>query len=1082
MNGMTGFVKATLARPVTVLMLFCSTVLIGFLATSRIPLELLPRGFVNSNVTIVIPVPNANPIEVEEQVTRPTEEVLRQISGLEELRTTSAKDSSRISITFGKDRNPDEAFAEVRDLMEVAKLSWPDDVKEYRTFRFNLDTDLPAMQFGILLDGPFESDTSFLIDEKIIKKVEAVDGVARVSAQGIVEETIRIFVDRDRAAANGVSLFEIAQVLGGDNRDIVGGRVREGGRYFYLRSLGRFRDIEELRAYPIRKDLRLDDIAEIVAAQALRDYVFRLNGKTAVWFSVNKEAGANTVEVCRGVREALEERIKVDARVQEQPWEWFQPEERDFGRVVERALGALVKAAAIGGLLAILPLFIFLRRVRMTLVITLAIPSSLLITMGCLYFGDGTLNLLSMMGITIAIGMLVDNSIVVVENIFRKRLDGLSAGKAALEGTADVALAVTMATLTTVVAFIPLIFMDGNADAAFFTKAIGLPVCFSVLASLLVALLFIPLATVVFYRDGGRNDSRGMIERALTRLAGRDRELGLLRALALAPLVPLHLAAQAMKPVLAAVEGLEARLLRWSLSHRLIALLIALGSAGILTGIAQKDAKMVRSMDESGGWVRIGVELDSNYTLSDANVVFKRLYAALEDRWEEDGFTFSWLFFDEQGGTIFAGLENDDPDYTKEVVKRLSDALPKIPGVRATASIDRQNDEESSYLVSIFGPELEDLDRIGLDLKDGLGALEGVTRVSGGVAEATDEIVIEPDRERMQLFGIAPRVLMGTVQYGIRGQRLPDFHFGDQKMAMIIEFADASSATIADLERMAIWDGGTGFQPLANVADLRYGKGYGEIRKNGGRSSIQLKIETLEGKSPELARAIGAVLADYRLPEGYSWSESSEEDFEGEMREISGTGLLAGILILLLMGVLFESVVLPLAVFVTIPFALMGGYWFLAFTGTPVDMMSMIGAIVLIGIVVNNGIVFLDAAHRIALGGRCRTEALVEAGRRRLRPILMTTATTVVGLIPMALAQSSGSFISYKSLARAVIGGLTVSTLATLIVVPIVYTLLDDLRRALFDLGKLLVGRSGRTADDETETPTTGALPVEEPF
>ncbi|MCB9834232.1 MAG: efflux RND transporter permease subunit [Planctomycetes bacterium] len=1081
MSGMNAFVRATLRRPVTILMVFCSTVLVGFLATKRIPLELLPRGFVNSNVTIVIPVPNANPIEVEEQVTRPTEEVLRQISGLEKLQTVSAKDNARISITFGKDRNPDEAFAEVRDLMEVAKLSWPDDVREYRTFRFNLDTDLPAMQFGILLDGPFESDTSFLIDEKIIKKVEAIDGVARVSAQGIVEETIRIYVDRDRATAQGVSLFELAQVLGGDNRDIVGGRVREGGRYYYLRSLGRFRDLDELNDYPVRPGLRLGDIAEISSAQALRDFVFRLNGKTAVWFSVNKEAGANTVEVCRRVRAALEERIKTDPRVMEQTWEWFQPEQRDFGRVVEKALEGLVRAAAIGGLLAVLPLFLFLRRVRMTLVITLAIPSSLLITMGALYFGDGTLNLLSMMGITIAIGMLVDNSIVVVENIFRKRQEGLDAGRAALEGTAEVALAVTMATLTTVVAFIPLIFMDANADASFFTKAIGLPVCFSVLASLLVALLFIPLATVVFYREGGRSDDRGLLERALDRLRGRNRDLGLLPALLLAPLLPLHLLAGLAGVLIGMAERLQGRFLGWALDHRLAALALALGSAGLISGLLADRTRMVKSMDESGGWIVINVELDSNYTLADANEVFKRLYGTLEGRWQKDGYTFSWLFFDKDGGTIFAGLENDDPDYTKKVVKELKEALPKIPGVKATASIDRQNEDETSYQVSIYGPEIEELDRIGLDLKDRLSTLPGITRVSGGVAQATEEIVIEPDRERMQFFGIKPRILMGTVQYGIRGQRLPDFHFGDQKMAMIIEFEDAADTTVADLERMSIWDGGTGFQPLANVADVRYAKGYGEIQKSGGRSSIQIKLDTLDGKGPELSRSIAGVLSDYELPEGYSWSESSDADFAEQLTQILGTAYLAMVLILLLMGVLFESVVLPLAVFVTIPFALLGGFWFLTVTNTPVDMMGMIGAIVLIGIVVNNGIVFLDAAHRLAQEGCRRREALVEAGVRRLRPILMTTATTVVGLVPMALAASSGSFISYKSLARAVIGGLTVSTLATLVVVPIVYTLLDDFRRALFDLGGILIGRP-RTIERPLAPLPAGAEEPDEVF
>lgn len=1052
------FVGLTLKRPVTVLMLLCSTILIGILAQTRLPLELLPSGFVMSSVSINIPVPNANPIEVEEQVTRPTEDIIRQMSGLEEIETRSSKDSSRINLQFSKDRNPDEAFAEVRDLMEIAKLSWPDEVQDYRTFRFNVDTDLAILSFGVLLDE-WESDTSFVLDEKVTKVLESVDGVARISNMGIVEESIRIFVNKEKAQSLGISLFEVAQTLGADNKDVIGGRVKEGDRYFYLRSLGRFETLEELKNYPIRKDVKMQDVAEIVSAKSFRDWVFRLNGSRAVWFEVYKESSANTVEVCEAVKKTLHEKIMTDVRMKERGWTWYQNDNRNTGSIVTGALSSLVQSALIGALFAIIPLFLFLRRLRMTLIIMLAIPSSLLITLGCIYFGGGSMNLLSMMGITIAIGMLVDNSIVVVENIFSKRQEGLGAHEAALKGTAEVALAVTLATLTTVAAFLPLIFMDAGKEAAFFSKAIGLPVCYAVVASLLVALFFIPLATVFLYRD--RDDSsnnRSFYQNAVDRLAGKNELMSKPLARMAMVLTPLYFVADIALKVITKMEQAQSWTLRHALKHRLLALLLIFGIAGVVTQQMAKHAKFVKMDDNSGGFIRLDIELDNNYTLGDANDVFVRVYKTLQDRWEEHGFDVSYLWFNRGGGPIFAALKNADGDYTKKVSESIKKSLPEIPGAKITVGVDRQNQDASNLDIRIFGKEVKVLASIGEDIKGRLETLKGVTRVSGGVARNTEEIIIAPDRERMQFFGVQPRTLMGTVQYGIRGQRLPDFHFGDQKMRMFIEYENSTDTSVDDLKRMGIWTESGQTQPLSNFADIYYAKGYGTIRKRNGQSSVSIKVETLDGKDEELTSAVAKVLTDYDLPKGYSWQETSGEDLKEEAVAIAGTAALAVVLILLLMGVLFESIMLPPAVFATIPFALIGAFWFLVITGSPVDMMSMIGGIVLVGIVVNNGIVFMDAAHRNVLSGIPRTEALISAGKRRLRPILMTTATTIVGLAPMALTKSTSGFVSYESMARGVIGGLAVSTLATLIVVPIFYSLFDDFRKRMWEACRLIVG------------------------
>ncbi len=1043
-------VRFTLHRPVTILMLLVATMLVGMIAATGVPLELLPAGFVSPNVSVNIPVPDANPVEVEEQVTKPTEEVLRQIPGLEEIQTTSSKDNARINITFAKGVDADEAFAQVRDLMEVAKLSWPDEVQEYFTFRFNLDSDLPILQFGILLDE-WKDDTSFLVDEKVIKEIEAVDGVARVGAMGVVEDTVRIFVNREKARASGVSLFQIAQAIAADNKDAVGGKIEQGGRFFYLRSLGRFRDLDEIRNWPVRPGLPLSEVAEVTTVPALRDFVFRLNGKQAIWLQVNKESSANTVEVCRRLRKKLDEKITKDPRLLEDGWTWFRPEQRDFGYVIETSLSSLIRSALLGGLLAILPLFLFLRRVRMTLIITLAIPLSLIMALAWIYFDGGTLNILSMMGITIAVGMLVDNSIVVVESIYRRLQDDMPAHQAALEGTAEVALAVTLATLTTVAAFVPLIFMNASADAALFTKAIGLPVCYSVLASLVVALAFIPLGTIVLYRRGGSAADHSMLDRARDAIAGKTHPgiepMSRLRAFLFVPFFPFHGLSTFLGRRLDALTRRHGRVLDFALDHRFHSLVaVALVCAGLQ--YASKDRIELNPFsEEASGFIRLDVELEANYTLKSANDVFHEIQGVVDTMKPEWGIAFYYLWFRHNGGSIIMSVDHHDVARTKEFIRTLKKRLPKIAGAKIRVGVERQNEEKSTIQLRVFGKDINRLAEIADDLKETLGDTEGVISVKGGIGRTNEEIVVAPNRERMQRLGVDPRVLMGTIQFGIRGQRLPDLHVGDRKMQMVIEYEESSEASAADLQGLGIFSRTGTVLPLSNLADIYFRRGYGSIVKTNGQLSCLLTVEPEAGQRDDALVAVKKLQEAYPLPPGYSFKETSSENLAKEQRELMFTGALAIVLVLLLMGVLFESVLLPQAVFLTIPFALLGAWWMLAFTKTSLDFVGMIGAIVLIGIVVNNGIVFLDSAHSLVRSGTARREALLFAARTRLRPILMTTATTVVGLVPMALAERSTSFVAYQALSRGVIGGLIVSTFATLLVVPIGYTLLDDLRR-----------------------------------
>ena len=1060
------FVSSTLRRPVTVFMVFCTTLLIGLIASREMPLELLPSGFVNTSVSISIPVPDANPNEVEEQVTRPTVETLRQISGVDEITTSSSKNRARINISFGRSRDPDEAFAEVRDLMEIAKLSWPEEVQEYFTFRFNLDTDLPIFSFGIMIDE-YDDDTTFLVDEKVIKEIEAIDGVARVQVWGLVDDTVRIWIDRDRARARGISIYEVAQQLSQDNVDVAGGRIRDGGRDFYLRSRGRFESLDELRDYPIRPGLTLSDVAEVGTALSLRNFVFRLNDKRALWLNVNKEATANTVELSERIKAKLNGKIMRDPRLAEKGWEWFTPELRNVGFVVTNALETLVSSASIGALLAVLPLLFFLRRLRPTIIITLAIPASLLITLGTIYFTGGTMNILSMLGITIAVGMLVDNSIVVVENIFRHRRLGSSSWRAALQGTSEVALAITLATLTTVAAFVPLIFMNKNAEASFFTKGIGLPVCYAVLASLFVALFFIPLTTVLLGRLSGGSRRESLRSRETDEAAAPN----LVRRVASVLVWPLD-------RLYDFIVGTIGRGLELALRFRFLAIVF-----GVLLPIAVTVplfGKMGKSGfgDESGGHLSVNVDLESNFTLKDSDAVFKQITQSLETVREEVGIDYTFHGFSRTGGFYNIGMLDKGADHAKSATKVVREAMPEIPGVNIQVGIERQNDERTALKVRIWGEDVDTLERIGEDLRQRIEKVEEVESVKANVEAISDEIVVEPDRERMQTLGVDPRAFFGSIQYGIRGQRLPDFQADERKIPMIIEYDDRAAPSAVDLLGTEVWSRRGTMLPMSSLAKVSYRKGYGTIRKVNGKSSVELKIDTNTDDREGLSARLRETLSAYDMPDGYSMSNESSEDFARDINEMSLTMLLSCVLVAILMGILFESFHLPLAILPSIIFGMIGAVWFLHLTDTSLDMLGLIGGVVLVGIVINNGIVLLDGAHRLRMRGVPRHEALIRAGKVRVRPILMTAATTVVGLLPMAVVDNPGSFVSYKALARGVMGGLIVSTFSTLLLVPVFYTLLDDLAMWMKRLAGVLAGRSHHESDAPSDlAPSLGASP-----
>jgi HAE1 family hydrophobic/amphiphilic exporter-1 len=1009
-----GLVSFTLGRRVTVLMMAAAVALMGIIAYFLVPLELAPRGFTESSATVMIPVTSSNPAEVQEQVIRPAEELIRTIPGITELSSRASANRASIQVQFSREVDQDLAVAELRDRLERARPSWPEDVRTYYIWRFNLDTDLPIISFAIDLLGGATGDVGYLVEETVVKRIEALPGVARVQCWGLLDDQVRVTVDRKKAESMGVSIYELTQTLANSNVELSAGDVEDGETRFSLRTDARFRDLDDIRNFSVSADgLRLSEIAQVEPVKAVRDRMALSRNRPSLWCRVTKESTANTVAVAARVRQLLEEEIRHDPRLKEMGASLRTYDDADMGLAITNALGTLRSTALSGGALALLVLLFFLRRLAPTLIITTSIPLSLLITLAYLYFSKGSLNIMSMLGITVSIGMLIDNSIVVVENIFRHREKGCSPLAAARAGASEVALAITLSTLTTLAAFLPIIFMSGQQELTFFTAAIGLPLCAAVLASLLVALVFIPLATVMFARGGVSLAAEGWRRSALLDWARASYGASLGRALA----------------------------------HRLLVIILVVAVVWALTLVAWRSLPQVDFMSEQGGSLSVSVKLDRNFSFSDAYEEMRHYGSWLEGRMGEYGIKHFWCFFDKRGGEFWINLDHKDIVKTKDVARVLKEAMPARPGGKLGFRVDDGSTEDRGKLsLDIHGPDSSRLLAISNELTEMLEGVPGVLSVTPDMEEGEEEIHIIPDREQTARYDIDPRGLRGTLEYGIRGWRFSDLIMEEKEIPLIIEYDGAADRDIPQLRELAIPTGTGSPVPLSSVADVRVTRGLGEIRRKNGRSSARLVIEGAEDDPSALTRRITERLATYSLPEGYAFTEARTADLAEAKREIMGAVILAVVFVFLLMGVLFESFVLPLSVLVAVPFSWAGAVWSLALTGTPIDFVGAIGLLVLVGIVVNNGIVLIDCAHRFIQEGMPRSQALLEAGRARFRPILMTAATTVVGLVPMALSDGGGSHISYKCLSRALIGGLCVSTFFTLFFVPILYTLFDDLR------------------------------------
>ena len=1022
MNKSSFLPRLAINRPVTIAVTFLAILVVGFIAFKQIAIELLPSGFRAPYLGVWVPYRNANPQEIEEQIARPVEEEIRTIAGVKKVESYSQTDGCWVGLEFVQGTDMDFAYDQLRDRMERARALIPDDIDRYYLRKFGRN-DEPIIFLSVSIPENME-DPYYAVEHYIKRPIERIDGVANIEIWGAFEKVIQILVDQDKVDAYGINLFQTISQLRRDNFAISSGWVSEAEKKFTVRSLGRFQNLDEIRRIPINdKGLTIDDIAEVRYDVPERNWYQRVNRRPSIKLGIFKESLANTVELSHKLKDMLQNEISRSPALKDAEINFLFVQ----GDLIEESINNLMDTALWGGLFALLVIFFFLRRIRITLIMTLAIPLSILISLTITYFIGWTLNTVTMMGLMVSVGMVVDNAIVVLENIYRKRNDGMAPREASITGSSEVSLAVTMATLTTIVVFLPILLI--NDSFFFYLRRVGIPVIFALLASLFVALVLMPLVTT--------------------------------RVISSKPIKEL--------PVVAWNRNLYRKVLGFVLNRRLDTVVVILFIMFLTFGVL---GPKIPSSDLSPGNIsdfNLIYDMPQNYTEEETDEFFREiedtlfahaqryrikavdtgfrktfgrvrvfLYPAAKDQWYN---TIYRTMRDWIGKPIHQDLDSD------AVLADLKDRLPTRPGIRfRTSWRGGSNEDEGSVSIIIHGDDTGKLEELSEEVERRMRLIPGIINVETDRELGGDEINVVMNRDIAQRNGINPNQVAYTIMYAVRGLTLPRFYARDKEIEMRIQLKEEDRQNLEQLKNITFINRNGRAVPLSSLAKFNIEKGFGEIARQDGKTFLEIKAKTTKEDLGQISGQIDKLMGDFQLPYGYTWQKGArfmrmhEQDVSFQRAMIT-----AIVFVFILMGILFESFVLPLSVIIAIPLSIFGANLALFLTGTPRDMMAGIGMVILIGVVVNNAIVLVDMINRLRGEGYDRRSAILEAGSLRFRPILMTSFTTIGGLLPMALGNAALIGAPYAPMGLTLIGGLFTSTALTLLAVPVLYTLFDDL-------------------------------------
>ena len=991
-------------RPVTTAMVLLSLLVLGGISFTRIPLTYLPDVDF-PGVFVTVPYPNASPRQIEREIVQPLEEALATIPGARRINSTATADRADLQLEFTWGETVDVARAKVFEAVEDARRDLPSDVKEIYVNTFST-TQIPIVEARISAPGMDLSANYDRLERRIADPIRRVPGVARVDLDGVEPREVRINLRLDRLAAHRVDLGEVTERVSGMNRNVSLGRIRADGVVTPVRGFGALSAIDEIGGLPLNdRGLTVRDVAEVTYQEPPIPFGRHLDDEIAIGLTVYKSAEANTVEVATAVTELIEAEIAADPAlngINLFVWE-------DQAEEITSGLSGIRTEGLLGALLAVLVLFLFLRRVDTTSIVSLTIPMSIIATAIVLYFAGRSLNVLSMMGMMLGIGLLVDDAIVVLESVVREHGRGIPAKLAAISGAQAVSGAVIASTVTTAVVFLPAVVGSKN-QMSIWLGEIGLAISLTIFCSLFISLTLIPLVS--------------------SRLLAR-------------------------KPSVAPrwterLGDLYQRVLRFTLRRRWVTAGIAVAflATAILPFFLGLSTAMFSGLNRNR--IFLAYEFSDFHYKEDSRIAVLAVERELAGLREELGIESVYSFFAEnEAQTVISfGKEHISDAEGKKMKERVKEALPVLPGTRIVFGDDDQETGGDSmfFRVRFYGEDSERLAEFAKRAETRIAGIGGVADIRSTEDTPRKEVVVRPRLEEAARLGITPQDLAEIFGFTLGGRPLRRFQTEDREAEVLLMMSQKDVSRVEDLENFTLMSGGGVPILLGDLADFEIVERSRAIRRVDRKAVATLRA-AYEGEEWDDARAaIEEELDAMALPAGYSWSfgdRISRQDTD--LQTMAVNYLLALLLIYIVMAAQFESLIHPLAILISIPYALWGASWTLLFTNSPFNLMAQIGMLILMGIVVKNGIVLIDHVNKLRREGMDRSEALLVGGRDRLRPILMTAGATMLALFPMAIGRTGLDGLYYFPLARAVIGGLAASTVLTLVILPFFYTLLDDL-------------------------------------
>ena len=993
--------KIAMNRPVSTIMFFVSLVLLGVISANLLPLEFLPTMDM-PGVSINIPYPNSTPREVEELITIPVEEVLGTMSNVKRMNSTSNEDGCSIRLQFEWDEDMSIKALEAKEKIESIWNDLPTDLQRFYVQKFS-SSDIPVMNLRISSQRDLSNGYD-LLDRNLKRPLERIPGISQVTMYGVEKKEVLIELRSDRILAHKVDLGRLQQSLLSANFSVSAGKITDGQRRYSVRPLVDFQSVEEIENVVLQENgLRLKHVARVIYEQPERDYGRHLDRKYAIGLEIHKESGANTVDVGRRIVETIAEIEQTPAM---QGIKIYFMDNAAEG--IESSIDELLKSGLWGALFAIVVLYFFLRRFVTTLIVALAIPFSLFITMGLMYFLGMSLNILTMMGLMLSVGMLVDNAVVVSESIYRHQQLGEAPRKATMLGVKEVGVAVAAATSTTAIVFLPFV-MAPEGEVATYMKHISLTIIIALAASLLISQTLIPLLT-----------ARLKFKQTSTSSAKSGAKF------------------QNYK-----------RFLNWTLDRPGFATLIILGIlVSTVLPITQVNIDMFP--DQEDRRLRLRYHINDSFRVERVEKAVDKIEEYLYANQEKFDIESVYSYY-QTGYAMSTIILVKDEDATKaeaDIREQIMKNLPKI-ALGSPSFESRSESGDETIAIQLWGDSSELLAELSKDVQWRLAQIEGLKDVRSSSEIGDREVHIKVDQEQSRKHDFSARQIGQIVSVALRGQNLRRLKTPTGEVEMKMRLQDSDRQSLDHLKRLVVYDNSGRPVELATLANFSWRRGPQHISRVDRQTTVSVNAK-LDGLTVNEARdKINQYMKDYELPAGYSWGFGRRFQREDDTAKIMIVNmLLALVLIYFVMASLFESLVYPAAIWSSILFAIVGTFWFLWLTGTTFSMIAWIGVFVLIGIVVNNGIVLIDHINHLRAGGLSRKDAILQGAVDRIRPILMTTGTTVLGLIPLAVGKTliGGDGPPYFPMARAIMGGLLFSTIVTLIVLPSIYVGLDNLK------------------------------------